>query len=67
MAASERQIDLDRRSRDAECQQQGEQPRMIKSKVAGRVEQAERTGMPADEVTLIADTVIVRPDPVATA
>jgi sporulation protein YlmC with PRC-barrel domain len=28
-------------------------------------EQAERTGMPADEVTLIADTVIVRPDPVA--
>ena len=30
-------------------------------------EQAERTGMPADEVTLIADTVIVRPDPVAAA
>jgi hypothetical protein len=28
-------------------------------------EQAERTGMPADEVTLIADTVIVNPDPVA--
>jgi len=27
-------------------------------------EQADRTGMPADEVTLIADTVIVRPDPV---
>ena len=27
-------------------------------------EQAERTGMPADEVTLVADTVIVRPDPV---
>ena len=27
-------------------------------------EQAERTGMPADEVSLIADTVIVRPDPV---
>ncbi len=27
-------------------------------------EQAERTGMPADEVTLIADTVIVNPDPV---
>jgi hypothetical protein len=26
-------------------------------------EQAERTGMPADEITLIADTVIVRPDP----
>ena len=30
-------------------------------------EQAERTGMPADEVTVIADTVIVRPDPVAAA
>jgi hypothetical protein len=28
-------------------------------------EQAERTGMPADEVALVADTVIVRPDPVA--
>jgi sporulation protein YlmC with PRC-barrel domain len=27
-------------------------------------EQAERTGMPADEVTLVADTVIIRPDPV---
>jgi hypothetical protein len=27
-------------------------------------EQAHRAGMPADEVTLIADTVIVRPDPV---
>ena len=27
-------------------------------------EQAERTGMPADEVIEVADTVIVRPDPV---
>jgi hypothetical protein len=27
-------------------------------------EQAERSGMPADEVTLVEDTVIVRPDPV---
>jgi Nickel responsive protein SCO4226-like len=26
-------------------------------------EQAERTGMPADEITLVADTVVVRPDP----
>ena len=26
-------------------------------------EQAERAGMPADEVTLVADTVIVNPDP----
>jgi len=28
-------------------------------------EQAERAGMPADEITLVADTVIVRPDPIA--
>ena len=28
-------------------------------------EHAERVGMPADEITPIADTVIVRPDPVA--
>jgi hypothetical protein len=27
-------------------------------------EQAERAGMPADEITLVADTVVVRPDPV---
>jgi hypothetical protein len=26
---------------------------------------AERSGMPADEITLVADTVVVRPDPVA--
>jgi hypothetical protein len=30
-------------------------------------EQARRAGMPADEITLVADTVIVRPDPVAAA
>ena len=30
-------------------------------------EQAERTGMPADEITLIAETVIVNPDPVPAA
>jgi hypothetical protein len=30
-------------------------------------EHAERTGMPADEVTPVVDTVIVRPDPVAAA
>ena len=30
-------------------------------------EQAERAGMPADEITLVADTVIVRPDPVPAA
>jgi Protein of unknown function (DUF4242) len=30
-------------------------------------EHAERAGMPADEVTLVTDTVIVRPDPVAAA
>jgi sporulation protein YlmC with PRC-barrel domain len=28
-------------------------------------EHAERVGMPADEITEVADTVIVRPDPVA--
>jgi hypothetical protein len=28
-------------------------------------EQAERTGMPADDVSLVLDTVVVRPDPVA--
>ena len=27
-------------------------------------EQAERSGMPADEITVVEDTVIVRPDPV---
>jgi len=27
-------------------------------------EQAERAGLPADEVTLVVDTVIVRPDPI---
>jgi hypothetical protein len=27
-------------------------------------EQAERAGMPADEITLVEDTVLVRPDPV---
>jgi uncharacterized protein DUF4242 len=30
-------------------------------------EQAERTGMPADEIVEVLDTVIVRPDPVATS
>jgi uncharacterized protein DUF4242 len=30
-------------------------------------EQAERSGMPADEITLVADTVIVNPDPVPAA
>ena len=29
-------------------------------------EQAERAGMPADEIELVLDTVIVRPDPVPT-
>jgi hypothetical protein len=30
-------------------------------------EQAERAGMPADEISLVLDTVVVRPDPVAAA
>jgi hypothetical protein len=44
VAASERQIYLDRRGRDAECQQQREQPRMIELKVAGRVGRQSGTG-----------------------
>jgi len=40
------------------CIYQGTSPEKVR-------EQAERTGMPADEISLIADTVIVRPDPVA--
>ncbi|HEU4541497.1 MAG TPA: DUF4242 domain-containing protein [Jiangellaceae bacterium] len=39
------------------CIYQGTSPEKVR-------EQAERTGMPADEVSLIADTVIVRTDPV---
>jgi hypothetical protein len=38
------------------CIYQGTSPEKVR-------EQAERTGMPADEITLVADTVIVRPDP----
>jgi hypothetical protein len=30
-------------------------------------EHASRVGMPADEITEVADTVVVRPDPVAAA
>jgi Protein of unknown function (DUF4242) len=40
------------------CLYQGTSPEKVR-------EQAERTGMPADEIVLVADTVIVRPDPVA--
>jgi hypothetical protein len=39
------------------CLYEGTSPEKVR-------EQAERTGMPADEVSLVADTVIVRPDPV---
>jgi hypothetical protein len=38
------------------CIYQGTSPEKIR-------EQAERAGMPADEITLVADTVIVRSDP----
>jgi hypothetical protein len=38
------------------CLYEGTSPEKVR-------EQAERTGMPADEITLVADTVIVRPDP----
>jgi hypothetical protein len=39
------------------CLYEGTSPEKVR-------EQAERTGMPADEVALVADTVIIRPDPV---
>jgi hypothetical protein len=39
------------------CVYEGTSPEKVR-------EQAERTGMPADEVTPVVDTVIVRPDPV---
>jgi hypothetical protein len=35
------------------------------SSAAKVIEHAARTGMPADEITEVADTVIVRPDPAA--
>jgi Protein of unknown function (DUF4242) len=38
------------------CLYEGTSPEKVR-------EQAERAGMPADEITLVADTVIVRPDP----
>ena len=38
------------------CIYQGTSPEKVR-------EQAERSGMPADEISLIADTVVVRPDP----
>ena len=40
------------------CNYEGTSPEKVR-------EQAERTGMPADEVSLVADTVPLRPDPVA--
>ena len=42
------------------CIYQGTSPEKVR-------EQAERSGMPADEISLVLDTVIVRPDPVAVA
>ena len=42
------------------CIYEGSSPEKVR-------EQAERTGMPADEVSLVLDTVIVRTDPVAAA
>jgi hypothetical protein len=42
------------------CIYQGTSPEKVR-------EQAERTGMPADEIIEVADTVIVRPDPVTSA
>ena len=42
------------------CIYEGTSPQKVR-------EQAERTGMPADEIVEVLDTVIVRPDPVAAA
>jgi hypothetical protein len=42
------------------CIYQGTSPEKVR-------EQAERSGMPADEITLVLDTVLVREDPVTTA
>src|SRR4051795_1603624 len=39
------------------CIYEAESPETIRT-------HAQRTGMPADEITLVADTVVVRPDPV---
>jgi Protein of unknown function (DUF4242) len=42
------------------CLYEGTNPEKVR-------EQAERSGMPADEIVLVADTVVVRPDPVPRA
>ena len=42
------------------CIYEGESPETIRA-------HAQRVGMPADEITPVGDTVIVRPDPVAAA
>jgi hypothetical protein len=42
------------------CIYEGESPEAIRA-------HAERTGMPADEIHSVADTVVVRPDPVPVA
>jgi hypothetical protein len=42
------------------CIYEAESPETIRA-------HAERTGMPADEITLVADTVVVRPDPAPVA
>ena len=42
------------------CVYEGDSPKTIRA-------HASRVGMPADEITKVADTVVVRPDPVASA
>ena len=42
------------------CIYQGSSPEKVR-------EQAERSGIPVDEISLVVDTVVVRPDPVAVA
>ena len=42
------------------CVYEAESPEAVRS-------HAQRTGMPADEITLVGDTVVVRPDPAPVA
>jgi hypothetical protein len=42
------------------CIYEADSPEMVRT-------HAQRVGMPADEITPVADTVVVRPDPVAAA
>jgi sporulation protein YlmC with PRC-barrel domain len=53
-------VDEDNGDLGTVCIYEAESPEAVRS-------HAHRVGMPADEITPVADTVIVRPDPVAVA